>query len=127
MKLRSQAIGVVSLVAIGGIIIALSVKLARERYVALRKQRHEVTEQAIWNLVGNVQRIAATNTLPESDDQLQRILPDGLPLDGWGAPVHYWRFDSNRFSVSAMSPWPEVLVFEFDSVYSSNQIKKFLF
>src|SRR5437762_708501 len=127
MKFRKQAIGVASLVGIAVIIIAVFVHLAKEHFVELRKRRHEVTEQAIWNLVGKIQRIAATNTLPQSDDELHRILPDGIPRDGWGASMHYCRFDSNRFSVSAMSPWPEVLVFEFDSVYSSNQIKKYLF
>ena len=114
-------------IVVGVIVIALMAREAHNYAMFVREQRHDATEQTIWKLVAEIKQIAMTNALPANEEELQIALKKSLPLDGWGKPVHYHWFGTNRFTVTAFSPWPEVLVFQYDSVYSPAAIEKYLF
>jgi hypothetical protein len=78
-------------------------------------------------LAAKVERFASTNILPATETELCNVLGEPLPMDGWGKPVHYARIETNRFTVTAFSPWPEVLVFQYDSTRGPGNLKKYPF
>ena len=107
--------------------ILFTVQQLVHRFDVLRDRRHAITENAIGKLVDQIREIQKTNGLPATEAELGMLLAGWWPLDGWGRVVHYQLITSNRFVVSAMSPWPEVLVFHFGSTDTGGKIQKYLF
>ena|SRR5258708_3228280 len=52
--------------------------------------------------------------LPANGTELADALGGTVPTSPWGRPLSYQRL-GNDFTVFAMTPWPEVLVIQYDS------------
>ena len=65
--------------------------------------------------------------LPASDAELAAALGGHVPRSAWGQPLSYQHFGLTNFVLSAMSPYPELLIISYDSRNTNAQLQAYLF
>src|ERR1700722_8737759 len=74
------------------------------------------TREVVLNAGQKLQnRLRAGLPLPADENDLAKALGGSMPRDAWGAPLNYQCFSSTNFSVSSMSPYPELLIVSYDT------------
>jgi hypothetical protein len=61
--------------------------------------------------------------LPQGEVDLVGVLKELPPKDGWGSPITYQLVSTNRFRLSAISPYPHLDMFEYDSSKSPSDVE----
>jgi hypothetical protein len=74
------------------------------------------TRQVVLTAVQRLRnRLHSGMPLPADENELATALGGSMPRDAWGAPLNYQRFGSTNFNVTAMSPYPELMVISYDT------------
>ncbi len=101
--------------ALATVLIVLIGWLMEERAYPARCR---ATRQTILTLAGRIlQAEQETGRLPGSRGDLARQINGGFLKDAWGGPVDYQLESTNRFRLTAMSPYPHLDMFEYDSAH----------
>ena len=76
----------------------------------------KMTMRTIGRLAAEISGLRLkTGKLPADTEALVRELKHELPHDSWGAEIEYIASPPNSFRLSAMSPYPDLDIFEYDS------------
>ncbi len=65
--------------------------------------------------------------LPATTNELARTFGGSIPQDAWGRALSYQRFNDSTFVLSAMSPYPELLIISYDSRDTNFQLAVYPF
>jgi hypothetical protein len=65
--------------------------------------------------------------LPADTNELAQALGGGIPRDAWGQSLNYQRFSGVNFVLSAMSPYPELLIISYDTRDTNSQLAVYPF
>jgi hypothetical protein len=72
-------------------------------------------------------RLQAGLPLPANTNELALALGGNIPRDAWGQPLRYQRFGLSNFVLSTMSPFPELLIINYDSRLTNSQLATYPF
>jgi hypothetical protein len=89
--------------------------------VARTKQEVMTAAQALEH------RLHSRLPLPTNTNEFASALGGNIPRDAWGQPLSYQQIGPTNFIVSAMSPYPELLIISYDSRDTGNQVTTYPF
>jgi len=90
---------------------------SRPRDVAQTKHVVLTAAQTLEN------RLRTGLPLPTNTNELASVLGGSIPRDAWGQSLTYQYFAPTNFILSAMSPYPELLMIDYDSRAASDGVQ----
>ena len=86
------------------------------------------TKQTVLAAAQKLQdRSRAGLPLPSTTNELAQALGGSIPRDAWGRSLHYQPLGGAHFVLSAMSPYPELLIISYDSRDTNSQLAVYPF